>query len=64
MGGRDSEGEGSMVMDTSGDSDMEGVGWVAGGERETEGFSDRGRRIGRGRGEPEPGSSGQGWWGY
>ena len=54
VGGRDSEGEGSVVMDTSGDSDMEGVGWVARGESETEGFSDgvvdRDRVVRRGRG--------------
>ena len=47
-GGQESEDEGSLLVDTSGESDMEGVGWAAGGETETEGFSDGGRGMWRG----------------
>ena len=74
--GQESEEEGSLLVDESGDSDMEGVGWAAGGKIETEGFSDgrgegawgeglaTGQGEGRGMGEGETGAgewSGRGW---
>ena len=67
-GGQESEEEGSLLVDTSGDSDMEGVGWAARGETETEGFSDGGWGMGRGLcdgegGGERGGGAGAGEWG-
>ena len=64
-GGQESEEEGSLLVDTNGDSDMEGVGWAARGETETEGFSDGGRGMGCGervvrRGRRMGGGGGEG----